>query len=438
MNEQFEINFSPLSRDHAGEIERVALADVTILVNGIAATELEDHFAKTVRQSARLSVYRMALWFASNWWRLRWEPEARTSDWGMSHRLGAAGGGYVWPDLAFAGEGGWIHLVSKPTRVFPFQPIRYLRDFELFVGAELFEKGIDRFIEAVIGRLTSVNTLASELQAIWNEVLQERRDPSQAHWRKLEAMLGFDPDGAPNALMEELQSAMLRQGTSAVEEIAVASKDHAASDLKTLLGLADRASPPLRVANLRELIADIGRAIKPSQLPWQNATEAARIARGVWAIEAGPVDNELLSDLFSFPKEWIDFREVPPNVPMPAGFRIPAKPEEVQMVFRRRHPTSRRFELARVVGDHLIARTEDKLLPITDSKTERQKFQRAFAQELLCPFTELREFLSSSEPDDDEIEEAAAYFEVSPLMIRTMLVNKGKLDREALHLAERL
>lgn len=438
MKEQFEILFSPLPRDHANDIERVSLADVTVVVNGHAATELEDYFAKTVRPSARLSVYRMALWFASNWWRLRWEPEARTTAWQMSHRLGGAGGGYIWPELSFAGEGSWVHIVSKPTTALPFQTIRYLHDSEFFVEAEMFEKGIDRFVEAVIGRLTSVGVSTTELQDIWTEVLQERRDPFQASWRKLEALLGFDPDGAPSALIEELQTAMVRQGPSAVEEIAAASKGRAALDLKALLGLADQASPPIRISNLRELIAEMDRELKPSQLPWQNAGEAARIAREVWAIETGPIENKLLADLFSFPKEWIDFREVPANVPMPAGFRVSSKPEEVKIVFRRKHPTGRRFEFARVIGDHLIARTEDKLLPITESKTERQKFQRAFAQELLCPFTELRDFMGSGEPGDEEIEEAAAYFEVSPLMIRTMLVNKGKLDRESLLSAERL
>jgi Zn-dependent peptidase ImmA (M78 family) len=71
-------------------------------------------------------------------------------------------------------------------------------------------------------------------------------------------------------------------------------------------------------------------------------------------------------------------------------------------------------------------------LPATGVYTQRQKFQRAFAQEFLCPFMALREFLGKDRPDDEAIEEAASHFQVSPLLIRSALVNKGILERETL------
>jgi len=46
-----------------------------------------------------------------------------------------------------------------------------------------------------------------------------------------------------------------------------------------------------------------------------------------------------------------------------------------------------------LVGDHLYAHAADRVLPATDAGTARQKFQRAFAQALLCPFDTLRERL---------------------------------------------
>jgi hypothetical protein len=43
------------------------------------------------------------------------------------------------------------------------------------------------------------------------------------------------------------------------------------------------------------------------------------------------------------------------------------------------------------------------------------------------------EKINTTQPGDDDIAEAAAHFEVSPLMVRTTLVNKGELDRETLN-----
>jgi Zn-dependent peptidase ImmA (M78 family) len=76
-------------------------------------------------------------------------------------------------------------------------------------------------------------------------------------------------------------------------------------------------------------------------------------------------------------------------------------------------------------------------LPITTARTDRQKFQRAFAAEFLLPFQEMCEQLGGlsfgeGEIRDDDIEDVAAQYQVSPLMVRTSLVNRGVLPREAL------
>ena len=105
---------------------------------------------------------------------------------------------------------------------------------------------------------------------------------------------------------------------------------------------------------------------------------------------------------------------------------------KVSVALRRPHPRGRRFALARLVGDHVVAKPADQWLPATETKTERQKFQRAFAQEFLCPYSELSEFLGTDQPDDYQIEEAADHFDVSPMLVSTTLVNKGAMDRSSL------
>lgn len=102
------------------------------------------------------------------------------------------------------------------------------------------------------------------------------------------------------------------------------------------------------------------------------------------------------------------------------------------MYLERRLPTSRRFAFLRLVGDHLTSTPEDMLLPATEARTARQKIQRAFAQEFLCPFRDLRAFLGTDSPTDEHLEQAADTFRVSPLLVRTTLVNRGMLPRESL------
>jgi len=91
-----------------------------------------------------------------------------------------------------------------------------------------------------------------------------------------------------------------------------------------------------------------------------------------------------------------------------------------------------RFAVARLLVDYLETADTERLLPATATKTARQKFQRAFAQQLLCRVEDLKTFLDTNQPNDEQIEEAAAMFDISPLLNKTTLVNHGLLDRQAI------
>ena len=430
----FKVEFQWLSREHGDPIERATLAELAIAVDGFLATELEDLLAKTIRPTARLSAFHLAHWFATNWWRLRWEPEAGTFPWQMSHKVGASGSGYVWPDLTFCSDGSAVLVRARSTSGSPAQPLRYLSDFDVFIQASDFERGVDDFIEAVLARLASQGLYDVDLAALWKELWEERSEPDLAAWRKLEAIMGLDPDEAPDALINSLREAAVSSGIGAIEEIAAASKTKALSDLEVLLDEARPKAAPVDVADLADVRQRIDREVDPSRFPWLRAAQAASIARQVWSVGGGPVSNAKLSDLFAIAEERVQQPEDAVVVPMAAGFRDDNDGQRIHVFLKKRHPTGRRFALARLVGDHLVAAQAEQVLPATDAKTERQKFQRAFAQEFLCPFSELAEFLGSGidDPNDELIEDAADHFQVSPLLVKTTLVNRQLMDREAL------
>lgn len=95
--------------------------------------------------------------------------------------------------------------------------------------------------------------------------------------------------------------------------------------------------------------------------------------------------------------------------------------------------TSRRFAACRLLGQWLERDGDtERLIPVAEAKTAQQQFQRAFAQEFLCPYGALMNRLQSDQPTPEDIDEAADHFGVSPLLVRTTLVNNGELDRESL------
>jgi Zn-dependent peptidase ImmA (M78 family) len=109
------------------------------------------------------------------------------------------------------------------------------------------------------------------------------------------------------------------------------------------------------------------------------------------------------------------------------------------MTLNKRHPMSRRFHLMRLVAEHIHADEQEGLLPSTDSVTSRQKFQRAFAQELLCPAQDLMEHLrirpdsqDIPAPTEDDMLEAADRFGVSTVMVQSILIRKGILGPHVL------
>ena len=424
MSTDFEISYDWLTDESED-------ASLGISVGPWHATHVEDTLAKTVRLTARLSASRLAEWFVANWWRLLWEPRANTFSWRESHRMGNVGHGYVWPDLTFDSDWESIHVASRPTPPRKAEPIRYLNHFDYHIPATDFEAGVERFVNGTVARLSHVQNTRSDLSMLWEEVSAERADPPSCEMRILEACMGFDPDEAPDYLLDSLQQQMGVFGSSAIREMAVAYKQSTVSDLWDLWGGARHHGVVVRVPgydDVRTLIKDLTATVR---IPWQRAEMAAHIVRSVWDV-APPVSTEHLCELMQIShigylsdqsEGWRSYM---------AGFRDDDARENFRVSLNSKYSTARRFGLVRLVGDHIAADDSDRLLPGTSSFTSRQKFQRAFAQAFLCPFDALEEYLSTTTPDSDDIDDAAQHFDVSSLMIQSILVNKGVLGRETL------
>ena len=432
MKDDFEFQVRWLERIYGTPAERETFGELEIRWRDQVLTELEDLFAGTVRSGARVSLLHLGAWLVSNWWRLRWEPlpVSIDLDWRLAHEIGAAGGGFAWPDLLFAADGETVSFSLRDT-LDAGPPVRYLRRVEGSMRAGTFERAVDALLSVLWERLSSRHVNEPDLQEAWSEVLAERRNPEVATRRRREALLGFDPDAIDAAELATIVQAGSWMGDAALEETMVVGRGstiHATLDtLKQV-----EATPGLEL-DLTPLVS-LGRAWRHerprSVEPWQRGAELARRIRHSLGLSLGDaVTSERLADLVG---NDVTAARPPCRGPFAAGFCAPDARHRVTFHGVRRHPTSRRFEAARLLADALDGPAEDRMLPMTDASTARQKVQRSFAQEFLCPAEGLACLVSIPTPSDAELEIAADHFQVSELTVRSALVNRGLVHREYL------
>jgi len=418
-----------LAHDYGDATERATLGQLEIFAADRCLTLLQDREAGALRSFASLSAHDLAFWLAANWWRLRWEPERTGTDWAMSHRIAAIGRGYVWPNITVLSDGEQITVQARPTAGAAWEPIRYLENWDAVIAAAAFEAGVAAFVDEVLGRLAACRVQGSELSELWAELRRERRDAEVASLRRLEALAGYDAGEAPGKLIEALRARAATDGPGAVDEIAAGFGGEAVSAADTI----DRALGAHGIECRGDSIGKLAQARRRWQdagAPHERAAAAAHLARHLWSFgDAAPIPDKALAEIVGADPKLLSEAG---DIPIAAARRGNGARAPWRALLRSRYPEGRRFELCRLIGDAADATGEDRLLPATAAKTSRQKFQRAFAQEFLCPVRALIETLGTSHPEDDEIEAAAAHFQVSPLLVRTTLVNHKIVPRDEL------
>jgi hypothetical protein len=433
MNSGMRIELKWLPPFQGTEEVRRTSAEIKILFGSENATYLDDGWSKSVEHGARVSAYPLALWLASSWWRIRWEPLPSSirlapdeipadADWRMSHELPAAGYGFIWPQLSFASDGETIRATCRRSHELSAEPIRYLSDFEAVVPAREFEREMDNFMDLVLRRLDSVGE--TELHTIWREVVAERADPEQSAARRLEARLGYEPDEAPSPLLERLLALADEAGPGATDEIApVCAGSHPTDTLNEVMSLAAQPGVQGRVS-----VPAAYRGSDAGMAPWQRGRRLADSARESLGFGGRRLTDEALAEVLQIlPDDLKGSASGLPHAPMGMAVRT-GKNEELKLLFRKRNRPARRFEAARFIADDLCAESGDRWLPVTDTTTARQKLQRAFAAEFLCPIESLQAYLGD-EFLPEKFEEAAEYFGISEVAVKSHLANHNLIPR---------
>jgi hypothetical protein len=424
-------NWLGASLDDPLASETLASLQITVGPDKTPVTEVEDTIAHTVRQHINVPAYLVARWLIVNWWRLRWEPyrDNPPSDWLQSHSMAAIEGGYVWPALTFSSDGELIQLRLQAEASPDVAALRYLRDITIDVPAADFEQAIDAFLDQVEARVSIRLPGERELSELREELALERGDAGQAMSCKLQALAGMDPGSASSEWMQAAQELIAQAGTAAAEEIiavtpllrdgiegaqaAVSAMRQSTTTVKLDWAVPEQSQSPAR------------------EIPWERGARLAGELRARLDIPSGPLANDVLEQLLDTKLPLLRSTSATSRV-LGGGYRNGVNHGRTALLVTTPRPNNQRFDLARLIGAALSAPADQHVLPVSKAETALQKFERSFAQELLCPWQDLDAFTDKSGTDNDGIADAAAHFSVSELLILSTLVNKGKIPRNRL------
>ena len=434
---EFEITFPgwAISLNDSPEVSQTS-ALIEMIVGKTIVTQNDNKWSKSIHDDAFLSAYPLALWFASCWWRLRWEPfpismpkVTPSTEWRMSHEMMAAGHGYLWPRMLFASDGVNVHIWSiAQCSLEDKSQFRYLNSVYSAISAKNFEQTIDEFVSSVIARLSATNIEDTLLENLWEELKAERETPDLSNYRKLEALLGFDPDECPQELIKRFEDLSSEAGATAIWEIApVCASPNPGSTLTSIISFTR--SEGLE-GQIDSSISRIAPRIDLTAQVWEQGQDLARQVRNILGLNGNAFTDDNLCELVGLNKtKAFSFISSPHYVP---GIAIRNRSSErIKFLFKKPRRSGRRFEIARFIGDFLTTHASEQWLPVTDAKTARQKTQRAFAAEFLCPIKALCDLLAD-DYSEDAIDNAAEHFGVSPLAIQTQLVNNDFLPSRIL------
>ena len=201
----------PSAESFADLAEISTVAHLSLDIDGQFLTRMLDS-ERELHDGPRVSAYRFAEWLIWNWWRIRWEPahgQVKDLSWRLAHHTASIGGGWLWPLLEFESDGETIAIRSDKSDRSQTEPVSYLGGDEQFVSAEDFERGVDEFLAATIDRLSKKFGLLershdSSLGQMWSELQEERSNRKLAAYRRIEALLGYNPDEGPEEIIQQL------------------------------------------------------------------------------------------------------------------------------------------------------------------------------------------------------------------------------------------
>jgi hypothetical protein len=420
---------------------RATWASLEIRFDGAAITRAIDNSSRSVRNSLFLPLYPLAEWFATHWWFLLHEVEApgrSTSDlYAKRHSLRDAGEGFALPSLTIQPLGeSFVRLAWEPVEL-EAQNLEFTASGSGVVSVSQLREALSNFVTAVLKRLQQQGVEGTLLESEWNHI--QILEPDEEEFCIAAASLGLDPYAVDEVTQEEILSVSKALPASLLAGfLEVAEPTSLQVQAQRVLTALKRSGANLaNLENLKSLRNDL-KTFEVQGSPWRQGYEFAHELRSRLGLNGEPMSSlsalgQALGLSKSLDTAIVTVTGLPDsldalvatNSQESPGFAVPKRREQAV-----------RFAVCRALFEYLTIPESAPLL-VTRARSERQKRNRAFAAEFLAPAHLLRERLPSRTVGDEEVDDIAASFGVSPYVIWHQIENHT-LARPRPHATDRL
>jgi hypothetical protein len=407
---------------------RATWARLQISLDGSAITRLIDDASRSVRSSLFLPLYPLAEWIVTHWWFLFFEVEtpgrSASDQYDKRHNLRYGAEGFALPSLMVQPMGEKIRLIWQPTRL-EAQNLEFTASGSGDTSASELCQTFSDFVSNVLKRLHEQDIEDTLLEKEWNNI--QAIDPEEREFCSAVASLGLDPYSLSDREQQKIITAS-RQLPASLWSDFFAFADFDALPEQTNQVLEALTSSRRNRTNLEPLKA-LRQELEDCKLvqgsPWEQGYQFARKVR-----QRLSLNGEKLNSLSSLGRALgLQTRKLESAIiemaSLPGTFdALVATNTLVSPVFAvpKRREEAIRFALCRALFEYLTTPADEPLL-VSRARSERQKRNRAFAAEFLVPADLLREALSSQTVGDEEIDDLAAIFGISPSVIRHQIEN---------------
>lgn len=425
--------FSPCESE-----EEITLGDMSIIADEINLTRNVSTVIDSLRESIRVAAFPAALWFTTYWWRILHEPTPSgeqfnlSYNWKNAHELASANNGYAWPAIRFIPDGKFMTVSSFPQYHSDKEPVYYTGVKEdIIVENTVFREALQSFITTTLNRLDEKEFGDSNLHSLWEQLSNEIADEDFSLYRRIEAILGYDADEAPEKIIEKLEALLRSTNERTLTELStICSINETETPIKELDSACEMSRSGLKGqwSNIK-LFPDAN--WNNGLHPWDAGRLLAKKLRNHIGNSEKEIDNTTLCNFLGIlPKQAFE------KEPSHDYFSLSHTEDDKLFINFKRESSNyyaigRRFQLARLISSLLSAQTEDNWFISSSCKTYIQKMQRAFAAEFLAPIDEVKKIIDKN-VTSETIEKAASYFLVSPQTIAHSLVNQGIIKKASL------
>ena len=400
------------------------------------------------RQGPLVSAYPVAEWFAWNWWRLTSEIGERPTDelaareWDFSHRISTIGGGYDWPNISIHSDSHRSYLGSIQSKPDSVRSFVYYDSSLVIVSTKALERAMCDFIDNTIKLLEDKGIRDSNLQRLWKDLKSERANSDDACYRAMEARLGFNPDDLSEKTIFRILDNEESMGRDALNEVAAdeTRKGNAADKFpstETFRNASVEFGVDVSLESMVELSVNFSDRYNGiwsygEEEAWRTGKKLAGMLRSQEKLNEQSISNRSLaqyaglneSAISDETKNWDKM-----------SFCLKNDNAMSKLTLRPKWETGRRFELARLIGD-CVARKfwklpEERLSPATGTSSYRQKLQRAFAAELLCPIEYIDE-VTGKDYSPEKQRNAADRFNVSEQVVSWQIWNNNRISESSI------